>query len=81
MLTEIHIKASGKMIKPMVMVSIRMLKQEQNIRAIGKMTCSMDQVYKFLPMEINIRECLNKESEMEKGHIILQMAPFIKVNG
>ncbi len=41
----------------------------------------MDPALKYMLTEINIRECLSKESETEKALIIFQMDRYIKESG
>lgn len=57
------------------------LKLELSMKDIGKMICSMDRVYKYMRMEINIKECLNKAKEVDKALIILPMGQYIVENG
>jgi type IV secretory pathway VirB9-like protein len=46
------------------------LKQVLNMKAIGKMICSMAQEFRLMLTEINMKACLNKVKEMEKAIII-----------
>jgi hypothetical protein len=78
---RIIMKENGRMIRRMGMVFLSIKKLEPNMRVIGKMICSMDQELNFIVMGIDIKECLNKEKEMEKVPIITLLEKFIKVNG
>lgn len=69
MLMEIFMMANGKMIKLMVMESIFMQKLEQDMKATGKMICSMDLELKLTHKVINMKECLSKVKETGKVSI------------
>ena len=77
----IVMRDNGKMIKLMVMEYISIKKHKQNMKVFGKTICSMDQVFRLILMEINMRECINKEESMAKEHIILLMGLYMKDNG
>jgi len=78
---ETTMKEIGNKTKLMVMESLFIINQELDTRDIGKMTCSMDQELKCIMMGTNMRACLNREREMEKGHTITQLERFIKEVG
>lgn len=67
---EILIMANGKMIKLMDMGYMSIRRQVQNIKDIGRMICSTDQVSRFMQMGTSMKECLNKEKGMGKALII-----------
>jgi hypothetical protein len=69
-LMEILTKDNGKTTKQMDMGYIYTLKQVLNMKAIGKMICSMAQEFRLMLTEINMKACLNKVKEMEKAIII-----------
>lgn len=69
------------MIKQTVMEFIFIRKLELNIKDIGKMICNMVRAFKYTQMVTNMKECLNKENEMDREHITLQKVKYIKVNG
>ena len=72
---------NGRMIKLMAMAYMFMRKLELNMKAIGRMICSMDQVQKSIKMETDMKACLNKGKEMVKESIIYSMGLYIKVSG
>lgn len=74
-------KANGKMIKLMAMGCMCMPKQEQDMKDIGRRTCSMDQGLKYTPMVIDMKGCSSKAKEMEKALIIYQTVLYTRVNG
>jgi hypothetical protein len=78
---EIHTKDSGKMTKPMAMVSVSMRKVERDIKGIGNEICSMGQVLKFILMGIGLKGCSNRERRVEKVLIIYLMEQYIKGSG
>jgi hypothetical protein len=80
-LISIRIKANGKMIKQMAMEFLFIQKPELATKDIGKMTCNMVLEFNCIVMEINIKECLNKEKEMVQVPIIIQLDKYIKDNG
>jgi hypothetical protein len=77
----IFIKENGRTIRQTVTEYIFIRKLELNIKDIGKMICSMVPAFKYTQMATNTKECLNKEKEMDREHIILQKVKYIKVNG
>ncbi|MBP7512512.1 MAG: hypothetical protein KA981_11310 [Bacteroidia bacterium] len=81
MLMETFTKVIGKTIRQMVMEYTFIQKPEQNIKGIGRTTCNMVLAFKYIQTATNTRECLNKEKEMVRVHIILLKVKFIKGNG
>ena len=77
---EMYLKAIGKMTRLMVLVYIRMQKQVQHMKDIGKMICNMDQVFKHMT-EVDIKGCLRKGKNMDKALMLFQMGRFLKDNG
>ena len=77
----IIIKEIGQTIKLMDMEFMFTVRQEQDMKVTGKMICSMDQEWKFIVMAISMKECLNKEKEMDKELTIILQVRFIKEVG
>ena len=77
----IIIKEIGQMIKLMDMEFMFTARQEQDMKATGKMICNMDQEWKFIVMVISMKVCLNKEKEMDRGLTIILQVKFIKEVG
>jgi hypothetical protein len=78
---EITMKENGKTIKLMATGCLCTLKQEQDMKDIGKMICNMDQALRFTVMEISMRGCSNKVGEMGKELTIILPEKYTKEAG
>ena len=72
---------NGKMIKQMVLVCLFTSRLELDMKDIGRMTCNMAQAYRFIVTGTDMKGCLNKERETEKGLIIMLLVRYIKAVG
>ena len=78
---EIFMKDNGKMIKLMVLEYLIIKKQGLNMKVSGKMICNMGQVFSYIQMVIDMRECISRVENMVKEHTILMMELSTKDNG
>jgi len=72
---------NGKTTKHMVMEFIYIIKLDQSMRDIGKMICSMVLEFKYILMEIDMKESLNKVKEMVREASFYLMEQFIWDHG